>query len=59
MIFVHARGETVRTARWLLNNASQSGDLQYFEPPHSSQTPEFIKRVSYRFAYILHCQPPR
>ncbi|KAL5968698.1 Activating signal cointegrator 1 complex subunit 3, partial [Taenia solium] len=46
MIFVHARGETTRTARWLLDKASQSGDLKYFQPPPSCKTPEFIKRVS-------------
>nr|CDS20805.1 Activating signal cointegrator 1 complex subunit [Echinococcus granulosus] len=46
MIFVHARGETMRTARWLLDRASQSGDLKYFEPPLPHRTPEFIKRIA-------------
>ncbi|VDM17646.1 unnamed protein product [Hydatigera taeniaeformis] len=46
MVFVHARGETARTARWLLDKASQSGDLEYFQVPPNCKTSDFIKRTA-------------
>lgn len=46
MVFVHARTETVRTGRWLLDWASQHNEASYFEPPPNAQNPDFTKRVS-------------
>ncbi len=46
MVFVHARGETVRTARWLQDQASQRGHQAFFEGPVGAKTPELAKRVS-------------
>ncbi|VUZ50971.1 unnamed protein product, partial [Hymenolepis diminuta] len=45
MVFVHARTETLRTGRWLLDWASQNGEASYFEPPPSAQNPDFVKRI--------------
>ncbi len=50
MVFVHARGETVRTARWLQDQASQRGHQAFFEGPVGAKTPELAKRVS----WIVH-----
>lgn len=43
MVFVHARTETLRTGRWLLDWASQHGETSLFEP--EVHNPEFVKRV--------------
>uniref|UniRef100_A0A5K3FBK7 Helicase ATP-binding domain-containing protein n=1 Tax=Mesocestoides corti TaxID=53468 RepID=A0A5K3FBK7_MESCO len=46
MVFVHARGETLRTARWLLDTASQRGDLVHFEAPQLSNSAELKRRIA-------------
>ncbi|KAL3312680.1 activating signal cointegrator 1 complex subunit [Cichlidogyrus casuarinus] len=37
MVFVHARTETVRTARWLREHALTEGHIEHFRPPRLGQ----------------------
>ncbi|VDN26552.1 unnamed protein product [Dibothriocephalus latus] len=44
MVFVHARGETSKTARWIRDAASQRGDLASFQPL-TTNTVDLFKRL--------------
>uniref|UniRef100_A0A0V0J941 Activating signal cointegrator 1 complex subunit 3 n=1 Tax=Schistocephalus solidus TaxID=70667 RepID=A0A0V0J941_SCHSO len=44
MVFVHARGETSKTARWIRDAATQRGDMVHFQPL-AANTVDLFKRV--------------
>ncbi|BHF81518.1 activating signal cointegrator 1 complex subunit [Sparganum proliferum] len=44
MVFVHARGETSKTARWIRDAAVQRGDVAHFQPLVAN-TVDLFKRV--------------
>ncbi|VDL99555.1 unnamed protein product [Schistocephalus solidus] len=44
MVFVHARGETSKTARWIRDAATQRGDMAHFQPL-AANTVDLFKRV--------------
>nr|VZI19564.1 unnamed protein product [Spirometra erinaceieuropaei] len=46
MVFVHARGETSKTARWIRDTAVQRGDVAHFQPL-AANTVDLFKRVSH------------
>ncbi|VDP73624.1 unnamed protein product [Echinostoma caproni] len=45
MVFVHARGDTVRTARWIRDNARQLGHMSHFRLSENEETFKILKKV--------------
>ncbi|KAF5398907.1 Activating signal cointegrator 1 complex subunit 3 isoform a [Paragonimus heterotremus] len=45
MVFVHARGDTVKTARWLCETARQQQQIAHFQAPERNDRSILMKRI--------------
>ncbi|THD24664.1 Activating signal cointegrator 1 complex subunit [Fasciola hepatica] len=45
MVFVHARGDTVRTARWIRDQARMLGHTNYFRPTENEEAFKTLKKA--------------
>ncbi|KAF8569475.1 hypothetical protein P879_05251 [Paragonimus westermani] len=45
MVFVHARGDTVKTARWLCDTAHQQQQIVHFQVPEKNDRSIVMKRI--------------